>query len=69
MLSSKTINNLANALAPEIIDSIMQDERWVEFLQEVIPDLIVDKMGDVDSELVFDLSMVIMDKISFKAST
>jgi hypothetical protein len=26
-------------------------------------------MGDVDSELVFDLSMVIMDKISFKAST
>jgi hypothetical protein len=69
MLSNETINNLANALAPEIIDSIMQDERWVEFLQEVIPDLIVDKMGDVDSELVFDLSMVIMDKISFKAST
>jgi hypothetical protein len=69
MLSNETINNLANALAPEIIDSIMQDERWVEFLQEVIPDLIVDKMGDVDSELVFDLSIMIIDKISFKAST
>ena len=65
-LSCKTINNLASALVPEVIDYIYQDERWCEFMQEVIPDALQDKLGEVDEDLKFDLAMCIMDRITLK---
>jgi hypothetical protein len=65
-LSSKTINNLASAMVPEVIDYIYQDERWCEFMHEVIPDALQDKLGQIDEELKFELAMCIMDRICFK---
>jgi hypothetical protein len=34
-------------------------------MQEIIPDAVVDKMGKIDDEVLFELSMCIMDKIFF----
>jgi hypothetical protein len=65
-LSDQTISRLASALVPEVIDYIYQDERWCEFMQEVIPDALHDKLGEIDEELKFNLSMCIMDRICFK---
>lgn len=65
-LSSKTTSDLASALVPEVIDYIYQDERWCEFMQEVIPDALQDKLGEVDEDLKFDLAMCIMDRICLK---
>jgi hypothetical protein len=65
-LSNQTISNLASALVPEVIDYIYQDERWCEFMQEVIPDALQDKLGEVDEDLKFDLAMCIMDRICLK---
>ena len=65
-LSSQTINNLADALIPEVIDYIYQDERWCEFMQEVVPDALQDKLGEVDEDLKFELALLIMDRICFK---
>jgi hypothetical protein len=65
-LSNQTIQKLSDALAPEVIDYIFADERWIDFLHEIIPDAIEDKLGNVDENLKFDLGMCIMDKISFK---
>ena len=64
-LSNQTYNKLASALAPEVIDCIHKDERYVLFMQEIIPDAVVDKMGQIDDEVLFELSMCIMDKIFF----
>ena len=65
-LSNQTTSNLASALVPEVIDYIYQDERWCEFMQEVIPDALQDKLGEVDEDLKFDLAMCIMDRICLK---
>ena len=65
-LSNQTTSNLASALVPEVIDYIYQDERWCEFMQEVIPDALQDKLGEVDEDLKFDLAMCIMDRITLK---
>jgi hypothetical protein len=65
-LSNQTVLKLADALVPEVIDHIYQDERWVEFLQEIIPDAVTSKIGGLDDELLFELSMVIMDRIVLK---
>ena len=65
-LSNQTINNLASALVPEVIDYIYQDERWCEFMQELVPDALQEKLGEVDEDLKFELAMCIMDRISLK---
>jgi len=67
-LSEQTISNLASALVPEVIDYIYEDERWCEFLHEIIPDAVTSKIGGLDEELLFELSMVIMDRIVMKPS-
>jgi hypothetical protein len=65
-LSNQTISNLADALVPEVIDYIYEDERWCEFMQEVVPDALKDKLGEIDEDLKFDLAMCIMDRICLK---
>jgi len=65
-LSNQTISNLASALVPEVIDYIYQDERWCEFMQELVPDALQEKLGEVDEDLKFELAMCIMDRISLK---
>jgi len=65
-LSNQTISNLASALVPEVIDYIYEDQRWCEFMHEVVPDALKDKLGEIDEDLKFELAMCIMDRISLK---
>jgi len=65
-LSEQTISNLASALVPEVIDYIYEDQRWCEFMHEVVPDALQDKLGKIDEDLKFELAMCIMDRISLK---
>jgi hypothetical protein len=63
-LSNKTIQKLANALAPEVVSYIYSDERWMDFMYEIIPDAINEKLGDADQNLKFELGLCIMDHIT-----
>lgn len=63
-LSYKTIQNLAEAMTPEVIEFIQNDGRWVGFMNEIIPDALEQKMGKLDDELHFDLSMEILGRIT-----
>ena len=67
-LSTKSIQDIASALVPDVIKYIGEDSRYVDFMQEVIPDAIQSYLGNVDEDLKFELSMCIMDKISFYKS-
>tara|TARA_R110000868_G_scaffold397265_1_gene669873 strand:+ start:42 stop:260 length:219 start_codon:yes stop_codon:yes gene_type:complete len=66
MLSATTIQSLSTALTPEVIDYIFADERWVDFMMEVVSDAVSEKLGSQDLDLVTELSMVIMDNINLK---
>lgn len=68
-LSTKTIQNLSKALAPEVVDYIFGDERWVDFLHEIIPDAIDSTIGGIDEDLKFELALCIMDKILLKVDS
>jgi hypothetical protein len=66
-LSSKATNILAKAIAPKAADAIFADERWVDLLQEIIPDVVTKELGPCDDDLLFDLSLCVMDKLVLKA--
>lgn len=67
-LSNSTINKLSSALTPEVIESIQQDDRYVEFMMEIIPEIVIEKLGTQDIDLVTELAMCIMDRIYIKCN-
>jgi len=66
-LSNKTTRKLGIALTDEVIQYIYQDERWIDFMHEIIPDAIQEKIGNIDSDLLFELSLIVMDNIHLKS--
>ena len=66
-LSNKTIQNLAIALTPDVIDDIFMDERWVDLMMEVVPEIVAKNLQTEDCCLVVELSQCIMDNIEMRA--
>lgn len=66
MLSNQAIQKISLALASEVVDDIYASEQWVTMMHEVIPDIITSKMGQLDDELLYELSLCVMDKIAPK---
>jgi len=67
MLSNKALNILAEKIAPRVADAIFEDERWVGLLHEIVPDVVTRELGDLDEDLLFELSLITMDNIVLKA--
>lgn len=65
-LSDTSISKIADALKPEVIDYVSMDEGFIETLQTAIIDGIRDTMGDMDEDLLFELGMLIFDRIDLK---
>lgn len=65
-LSPQTISKIADALKPEIICHIYASDKYAEFMQDAVTDAIDAKMGEMDEELMFDLGMLIFDRIELK---
>jgi hypothetical protein len=65
-LSNETKTKLADALAPEVVKYIDESEHLTEFLQnQLIPEAIVNALGEVDADLKYELSLMIFDSIWF----
>jgi hypothetical protein len=65
-LSNATFNKLADALKAEVVSYILQDERYVEFLMDMIPDAIQEKLGPMDDIVLYELSLCVMEKIELQ---
>jgi hypothetical protein len=63
-LSNQTIQSLSDALVPEVVHYIFNDERWMNFLHEIVPDAIITTLGKVDDDVLFDLSLCVMDSLA-----
>lgn len=68
-LSNSTVNKLADALASDVIQYIEKDDRYVEFLMDVIPDALKEFLGELEMDLCVELSTCIMDKIYFRRTS
>ena len=66
-ISTKATKILADTLAPKIAEQISQSEGFIEFLHTVIPDLVDAEIGECDEDLHFDLSMMVMERLSLAA--
>lgn len=63
-LSSKTIQSLCKVITPEVIEEIFSSDAYVEFMMQTIPNVIHDKMGELDDELLGELSFMVFENIN-----
>jgi len=65
-LSTQSVSKIADALKPAVIDYIYEDEGYVEYMQTAVIEGIRNTMGDMDEDLLFELGMLIFDRIELK---
>lgn len=65
-LSNTTIHKLSQVLAPEVAEKIFESERWVDLMHEMVPEIIQAEMGEIEEDLLLEISMLVMDKIWLK---
>ena len=65
-LSANSVSKIADALKPAVIDYIYADSGYAEYMQEAIATAIHETMGSMDEDLLFDLAMLIFDRIELK---
>lgn len=65
-LSDASISKIADALKPAVIDYVSMDEGFIETLQTAIIEGIRDTMGEMDEDLLFELGILIFDRIDLK---
>ena len=65
-LSTQSVSKIADALKPVVLEYIYADEGFAEYMQTAIVEGIRDTMGDMDEDLLFELGMLIFDRIELK---
>ena len=65
-LSTQSVSKIADALKPAVIDYVYMDEGFIESLQTAVIEGIRNTMGDMDEDLLFELGMLIFDRIELK---
>ena len=63
-LSAATIQALSKAITPEVVEEIFSSDEYVEFMIGLIPNVIQEKMGPLDDELLGELSFMVFDNIN-----
>ena len=67
-LSVSTVRKLAETLTPEVVGDILANEKVIELLHEIVPEIIKNHMGEVEEDLLYELSLCIMDNIYMKST-
>lgn len=65
-LSNQSISKIADALKPAVIDYIYEDPEFIEYMHGAVIEGIKGAMGDMDGDLLFELGMLIFDRIELK---
>jgi hypothetical protein len=65
-LSAESISKIADALKPAVLEYIYADEKFTEYMQTAIVEGIQGAMGDMDQDLLFEIGMLIFDRIELR---
>ena len=66
-LSNKSMNNIAKAIVQEVVEDLFESDEWTDFLMTNIGGIIVDKLGQVDDDVLGELIMCVADRIGLRS--
>ena len=66
-LSNKSMKKIAAALAEDVAADLIHDDDWLDFLHTAIGGLIVNKLGQIDDEVLGELIICTADRIGLRS--
>lgn len=66
-LSNKSMNNIAKAIVQEVVEELFESDEWMDFLHTNIGGIIVDKLGQIDDEVLGELIICTADRIGLRS--
>ena len=65
-LSNTSITKIADALKPAVINYVYEDPEFTEYMHGAVIEGIKSVMGNMDDDLLFEIGMLIFDRIELK---
>lgn len=65
-LSNATISKIADAIQSEVIEYIYSSPEYADFMHNATVNAVTHHMGEMDEEILFELSMLMFDRIELK---
>lgn len=65
-LSDSSVSKIADALKPAVINYIYEDPVFAEYMHDAVIEGIRGVMGDMDDMLLFEIGMLVFDRIELK---
>lgn len=65
-LSNSSVSKIADALKPAVLNYIYEDEAFTQYMQDAVTEGIRSVMGDMDEDLLFEIGMLLFDRIELK---
>lgn len=63
MLSKTATEAIAKALKTHVANELMNTDEYTSFLHELVPSIITESMGEIDTDLLMELSFSIIDEL------
>jgi hypothetical protein len=67
MLSTKSLNLLADRIAPMVADFIQNDQRFLDLMHEVTTEGVSDALDETDEEMLFEISVMVFERLALVA--
>jgi hypothetical protein len=67
MLSTKSLNLLADRIAPMVADFIQNDQRFLDVIHETVTDGVADALDETDEEMLFEISLMVFERLALVA--
>jgi hypothetical protein len=67
MLSTKSLNLLADKIAPLVADFVQNDDRFFELMCDVIAEGVANVLEETDEMIIAEISMMVSERLTLVA--
>ena len=67
MLSTKSLNLLADRIAPMVADYIQNDQRFLDLMHDAVTEGVADVLDETDEEMLFEISVMVFERLALVA--
>lgn len=67
MLSTKSMDLLADRIAPMVADFIQNEPRFIELMHEVVTEGVADALDETDEDLLCEISFMVFERLALIA--
>lgn len=66
-VSNDSIEKITDKLSKEVLNEIVKSEEWIELVYDKVDEVVSKKIGNIDEELLLEMSFLIYSKLTINS--